>query len=198
MFTGLIQDVGTITAMRKTARDATLTIRAKNLRMDTLKLGASVCCNGICLTVLSKTKDSFTVAASNETLIRTTLGAWTKGAPVNLERSLRLGDELGGHLVFGHVDAVAQCTGVKREGESYRFSFKINKKWLRFIAPKGSIAINGVSLTVNEVKGDSFGVNIIPITLKKTGFGKLAKGEQVNIEIDMLARYVANLKGVRL
>ncbi|MBI3419624.1 MAG: riboflavin synthase [Proteobacteria bacterium] len=191
MFTGLIRDLGIVASTRKTVYDALITIKTKKLPADTLALGASICCNGVCVTVSSRDKKQFTVLASGETISKTTLGDWDKGTLVNLEPSLRMGDELDGHLVFGHVDGVAECVSIKEEGESKRFSFRAPDGLMPYIASKGSVAIDGVSLTVNEVEKNVFGVNIIPHTLQHTRFGHLAKGKKVNIEIDMLARYVA-------
>lgn len=193
MFTGLIRDLGIVASTRKTVYDALITIKTKKLPADTLALGASICCNGVCLTVSSRDKKQFTAMASAETLSKTTLGDWDKGTLVNLEPSLRVGDELGGHLVFGHADGVGECVSIKEEGESKRFSIRAPAELMPTIASKGSVAVDGVSLTVNEVEGNVFGVNIIPHTLAHTRFGHLARGKKVNIEIDMLARYVARL-----
>ncbi len=198
MFTGLIQDLGTVAAVEKTASDMRLTIAAKSLPMEGLILGSSIACNGVCLTVTALKGPEFTVEASAETLAKTTLGSVAKGARINLERPLRMGDELGGHIVSGHVDGVGVCTAIKPEGESHRFSFKAPSELLPFIAPKGSITLDGVSLTVNEVQGSIFGVNIIPFTYAGTRFGKMQEGDKVNIEIDMLARYIARLQGFML
>jgi riboflavin synthase len=143
--------------------------------------------------VVDKGPGWFAVEASAETLACTTLGAWREGTPVNLERPLRIGDELGGHIVLGHVDSTARVLDTKPEGDSVRFRFAAPGGMARFIAPKGSIALDGVSLTVNEVDGAEFGVNIIPHTLRVTSFGSLGVGAMVNLEVDMLARYVARL-----
>ncbi|HQT76713.1 MAG TPA: riboflavin synthase, partial [Rhodopila sp.] len=148
---------------------------------------------GCCLTAVEIGPDWFAVDASAETLAHTKLGAWTVGARVNLERSLRVGDELGGHLVSGHVDGVGTAVSATPENASTRWVFRVPPELARFIAAKGSVAIDGVSLTVNEVQGDTFGVNIIPHTAAVTGFGTMQPGDPVNIEIDMLARYVARL-----
>ena len=156
-------------------------------------LGASIACSGCCLTAVDFGADWFAVDASAETLAHTKLGTWTVGSRVNLERSLRVGDELGGHLVSGHVDGVGTALSATPENASTRWVFHVPHDISRFIAVKGSVAIDGVSLTVNEVRGDTFGVNIIPHTASVTGFGTLQPNDPVNIEIDTLARYVARL-----
>lgn len=191
MFTGLITDVGRVAAVERCG-DTRFTI-ATAFDMDTVDLGASIACNGVCLTVVEKDRGRFVIDASAETLSKTTLAAWMEGTPVNLERSLRLGDELGGHLVYGHVDGVGEVVAVRPEGDSTRWTFRAPDALARFIAPKGSIAVDGVSLTVNEVDGATFGVNIIPHTRARTTFGSLREGDRVNLEVDMLARYVARL-----
>jgi riboflavin synthase len=197
MFTGLIRDIGVILESRKTASDAHFTIETR-LPQTALTDGASICCNGVCLTVTESAPGRFTTMASHETLSKTNLSTWEKGSRINLEPSLRMGDELGGHLVFGHVDNLGECVGVKDDGESKRFSIRVPGDILPFIASKGSVTINGVSLTVNEIQGSVFGVNIIPHTLEKTCFADVKPGSKVNIEIDMLARYVARLAGFNL
>jgi riboflavin synthase len=161
-------------------------------------MGASIACSGVCMTVVDKGtgKDSwFAVTASGETLSKTTIAGWKTGDPVNLERPMRVGDEFGGHIVSGHVDGAAEVRHMTPEGESTRFTFEAPAALAKFIAPKGSIALDGVSLTVNEVDGTRFGVNIIPHTAKVTTFGKLKPGSKVNLEIDLMARYVARLVG---
>jgi riboflavin synthase len=164
--------------------------------VDEIALGASIACSGPCLTVIAIEPGVFTVEASAETLARTTLGEWTEGTPVNLERALRLGDELGGHLVSGHVDGVAQLVERRPEGDSIRFTIEAPAELARYIAPKGSVALDGVSLTVNEVEGARFGVNIIPYTLAHTSLGEARPGHRLNLEIDTIARYVARLLDV--
>ncbi|WP_119678588.1 riboflavin synthase [Indioceanicola profundi] len=196
MFTGLITDVGRVAAVEQRG-DTRLTIETR-FDMDTVELGASIACNGVCLTVVEKGPDRFAVDVSGETLSKTTVGSWTVGTPVNLERSLRFGDELGGHLVYGHVDGVLEVLGVKPEGGSHRWTFHAPEHLARFIAPKGSVALDGVSLTVNEVEGAVFGVNIIPHTAEKTSFGTLKPGDRMNLEVDMLARYVERMLGARI
>ena len=182
---------------------STLIGKKRNLRIgcarpaDTIEIGASIACNGICLTVLETGSDQgrswFEVSASAETLAKTTLGAWQPGWRINLEPALRVGDELGGHIVSGHVDGVGEITGIRAEGGSHRLTIRAPGALARFIAPKGSIAVDGISLTVNEVNGANFGVNIIPHTWAVTSLGLASAGAKVNLEIDLLARYVARL-----
>ncbi len=191
MFTGIITHVGRVAAIER-AGDTRFTI-ASDLDTAQVPLGASIACNGVCLTVIDRAADWFAVQASGETLDRTTLGGWREGTPVNLERSLRLGDELGGHLVFGHVDGVARVVAVVPVGDSRRLDFEAPAEFARFLAVKGSVALDGVSLTVNEVAGARFSINIIPHTQQCTTFGTLTPGHPVNFEVDMLARYVARL-----
>jgi riboflavin synthase len=195
MFTGIVTALGSvraIAALGETA-DMRLTIAAPWSDTASIPLGASISCSGCCLTAVGVGADWFAADASAETLRRTTLGRWETGTSVNLERSLRLGDELGGHLVSGHVDGVGEVLSAAPEHGSMRFAFRVPSDLARFIAIKGSIAVDGVSLTVNEVTDDTFGVNIIPHTASVTSFGKLRPGDAVNIEVDMLARYVARL-----
>lgn len=195
MFTGLITDIGEVLEIRQPG-DTWMKI-ACAYDPCTIAEGASICCSGACLTALERETDNgrawFSVEVSQETLDKTTLGTWKAGTRVNLERSLCLGDELGGHLVSGHVDGVGVITDIRPEGASRRFQFRAPDDLARFIAPKGSIALNGTSLTVNEVSGAEFGVNLIPHSLEVTTWGDAEVGDQINIEIDMLARYVARL-----
>jgi riboflavin synthase len=191
MFTGIITDIGTVRSVKK-AGDTRFEI-ATAYDLATVDLGASIACNGCCLTVIEKGPNWFAIQASAETLSRTTLGEWTEGTRVNLERALKIGDELGGHIVSGHVDGLGEILSVTPEGDSKRFRFRVPSALARFVAPKGSVAIDGTSLTVNEVEGECFGVNIIPHTQVVTTWGALRPGQRVNIEIDMLARYVARL-----
>ena len=191
MFTGIVSDIGTVRALERPG-DLRLTI-ATAYDPASIALGASIACSGVCLTVIAVAAGAFTVSASAETLACTTLGDWRVGQRVNLERALRVGDELGGHFVFGHVDAVATIRAITPEGESRRFVFEAPGPLARYLAPKGSVALDGVSLTVNEVEADRFGVNLIPHTLTATTFGEARPGDRVNLEIDMLARYVARL-----
>jgi riboflavin synthase len=193
MFTGIVTDVGRVRAVEP-GGDTRFAI---STAYDTVEmaLGASVACAGVCLTVVDKAEGWFAVQASAETLSCTTLGGWREGTSVNLERALRLGDELGGHIVSGHVDAVAEIVDRRPEGDSFRFVFEVPKGYEHAVAAKGSVALDGVSLTVNEVDGRRFGVNIIPHTQAKTTFGQARTGDRVNLEIDLLARYVARLLG---
>jgi riboflavin synthase len=193
MFTGIIAAIGELRAIRP-GGDTTFTIGTK-LDLGDLALGASVACSGVCLTVIERGDDWFAVQASAETLARATLKDWRVGTKINLERALKAGDELGGHLVSGHVDAMAEIVERRAEGDSQRFSFRVPDALAAAIASKGSVALDGVSLTVNEVQGNRFGVNIIPHTLAQTTFGAAKVGDHVNFEIDMLARYVARLLG---
>jgi riboflavin synthase len=191
MFTGIITDIGTVRAVRK-AGDTRFEITT-GYDLGTVDMGASIACNGCCLTVIEKGPDWFAIQASAETLSKTTLGDWATGTRINLERALKIGDELGGHIVSGHVDGLGEIVSITPEGGSQRFRFRVPNELARFIAPKGSVAIDGTSLTVNEVEGNVFGVNIIPHTQSVTTWGTMKVGQRVNIEIDMLARYVARL-----
>jgi riboflavin synthase len=193
MFTGIITDIGALREIRP-GGDTTFVI---GTALDTrdLALGASVACAGVCLTVIDRGADWFAVQASAETLARSTLKDWRVGRRINLERALKAGDELGGHLVSGHVDALAEIVERRAEGDSQRFSFRVPDAYAASVAPKGSVALDGVSLTVNEVQGNRFGVNIIPHTLAQTTFGAAQVGDKVNFEVDTLARYVARLLG---
>jgi riboflavin synthase len=198
MFTGIVTDVGEVTGVVPggSTGDLRFTI-ATRYDMASVALGASICCSGCCLTVTTKGEADgrgwFTVDVSGESLSKTTLGTWKVGRHINLERSLKLGDELGGHLVYGHVDGVGRIVSMTPEGGSLRFVFETPEALAGYIAPKGSVAIDGVSLTVNEVEGTRFGINIIPHTQAETTFGTAKPGDPVNLEADMLARYVARL-----
>jgi len=195
MYTGIVTDLGRVLSVERLG-DTRLTI-ATHYDAASIDIGASIACSGCCLTVTDKSgggKDSwFAATFSAETRALTTLGDWKVGDRVNLERSLKLGDELGGHLLMGHVDGTAEIVDIKPEGDSKRFVFRAPKELMRFIAPKGAIALDGASLTVNEVDGVRFGVNVIPHTAKVTTFGRAKIGNRVNLEVDMLARYVARL-----
>jgi len=190
MFTGIVTDVGRVRSVRDTNRDRRFEIET-GFDLASLDIGASVSHAGCCLTVVEKGQDWFAVEVSGETLSLTTLGDWAPGWRVNLERAARLGDELGGHIVSGHVDGVGEVLSVDIEGGSHRVRIRVPSPLHRFIAPKGSITVEGVSLTVNEVEGDVFGVNLIPHTWEVTTLGELKAGGRVNLEIDMLARYLA-------
>jgi riboflavin synthase len=196
MFTGIVSALGTVREItpQGAGHDMRLVIAAPWPDTGAIALGASIACSGCCLTAVEVGADYFSVDASSETLSCTTLGTWRVGSRVNLERSLRMGDELGGHLVSGHVDGVGTVLSVQPEAGSLRFRFRAPNGLARFIAPKGSVAIEGVSLTVNEVEGDVFGVNIIPHTAEVTTFSSFTAGQAVNLEIDLLARYVARLR----
>ena len=194
MFTGIVTDIGQIRHIEK--RGDTHIVIATHYDAATIDIGASIACSGVCLTVVergSAAEHWFSVTASGETLSKTAIGSWKPGDAVNLERPLRLGDELGGHIVSGHVDGVATITEMHDDGESRRIRFRAPPDLMRFIAPKGSVALDGVSLTVNEVEKTEFGVNLIPHTLAVTTFGRAAIGSKVNLEVDLLARYVARL-----
>ena len=195
MFTGIITDIGTVRAVTLSG-DTRFDI-GTSYDLETVAIGASISCNGCCLTVIAKGAGWFAVEASAETLSTTTLANWREGTRINLERALKIGDELGGHIVSGHVDGLGEIVHVIPEGGSRRFSFRAAPELARFIAPKGSVAIDGTSLTVNEVESNVFGVNIIPHTQSVTIWGEARVGQSVNIEIDMLARYVARLTEYR-
>ncbi|WP_411958177.1 riboflavin synthase [Paracoccus homiensis] len=193
MFTGIITDIGTVQAVEQKG-DMTARI-ACHYDMAGVDMGASIACDGVCLTVVAKGQDWFDVDISAETISKTNIGMqhWQPGRRLNLERALKVGDELGGHIVSGHVDGVATLTAMTDEGDSVRLTFTAPAALARFIAPKGSVALNGTSLTVNEVQGDSFGINLIPHTQQVTTWGDVAVGDVINLEIDTLARYVARL-----
>jgi len=190
MFTGIVTDIGRVRKVEQTARDRRYEIETA---WDTagIDLGASISHAGCCLTVTEKGPGWFAVEVSGETLSKTTLGGWGEGDRVNLERAAKLGDELGGHIVSGHVDGLGRVVSVTPEGGSHRIAIDAPEPLHRFIAPQGSITVDGVSLTVNAVEGRTFGVNIIPHTWEATTLGRLKPGDAVNLEIDMLARYLA-------
>ncbi len=202
MFTGIVSDIGTIERVQSEG-DTRVRI-ATSYDPDTIDLGASIACSGVCLTVIDKgTADThwFDVQVSGETIARTARDQWTPGRRLNLERAMKLGDELGGHIVTGHVDGIAEVIGICPEGDSHRIGFAVPAALAPFIAPKGSITIDGVSLTVNTVEdhGDTthFSVNLIPHTQAVTTLGALAQGQMVNIEIDVLARYLQRMEHYR-
>jgi riboflavin synthase len=190
MFTGIVTDIGTVREVRDTNRDRRFEIETA-YDLSTIDIGASISHSGCCLTVVDKGDGWFAVEASAETLGASTAGEWKVGRKVNLERAARAGDELGGHIVSGHVDGVGQVLSIEVEGGSHRIRIRAPRPLHRYIAPKGSIGVEGVSLTVNEVEDDVFGVNIIPHTWDVTTLGSLQVGSKVNLEIDMLARYLA-------
>jgi riboflavin synthase len=191
MFTGIITDLGRVRSL--SPGGATRIVIETKYDSASIGHGVSIACSGVCLSVVDKGPGWFAVEASAETLSRSTIGGWRPGSPVNLERPLKLGDELGGHMVAGHVDGVGETLERRPDGASLRFRFRAPPELARFIASKGSIAVDGVSLTVNEAEGADFGVNIIPVTRRETSFGGLAAGDRVNLEIDLLARYLARL-----
>ena len=194
MFTGIVTDMGEILALKQ---EGDLNARIGTAYdIDTIDIGASISCDGVCLTVIavgSEPTNWFDVQISAESVSKTNLGTWAVGRTVNLERALKVGDELGGHIVSGHVDGLAKVTHVEDEGDSTRVTLETPADLARFIAPKGSVTLNGTSLTVNEVEGNSFGINFIPHTKAVTTWGRVAVGDDVNLEIDTLARYVARL-----
>jgi riboflavin synthase len=197
MFTGIVTDIGTVAARNGT------TIRiASHYDPASVTLGASIACDGCCLTVTSLENERegalFEVNVSNETASRTTLGTWKTGTRVNLERSLSVGSELGGHLMTGHIDGLARVKEMTEDGDSVRYVLEAPQEFAPFIAAKGSVALNGVSLTVNEVDGTRFGVNIIPYTLTHTTWGDRKPGDLINLEVDLLARYVERIAAGRL
>ncbi|MCC6919742.1 MAG: riboflavin synthase [Alphaproteobacteria bacterium] len=196
MFTGIITDRGRVRAISKPA-DTLIEIET-SYDVARIAIGASIACSGPCLTVVRRGVTDgqgwFAVEASAETLSKTTLEDWRVGTPINLERALKVGDELGGHIVSGHVDGVGRVASITPEGGSWRFKFDAPAELMRYIAQKGSIAVDGVSLTVNEVEGITFGVNIIPHTFAETTFGRMTQGQRINLEIDTLARYVDRIR----
>lgn len=199
MFTGIVTDVGEVVSAEQRG-DLRLNIRT-GYDLSTVALGASISCSGVCLTVVDKGDDWFAVDVSAETVSRTARDMWREGARLNLERSLRMGDELGGHIVTGHVDSVGEVTGVSREGDSTRIGVRVDQSLAPAIAQKGSICLDGVSLTVNEVSdsgdGTHFAVNIIPHTAQETTLGELTQGRQLNVEIDVIARYIDRMLATR-
>jgi riboflavin synthase len=194
MFTGIVTDIGEIITLTPggQAGDRRFVVRTRH-DMKPVAIGASIACCGCCLTVIEKGSDWFAVEVSGESLAKTHLGDWKIGSRINLELSLKVGDELGGHLVYGHVDGVGKVVAMTPEGGSVRFTFEAPSDLARFVAAKGSVAIDGISLTVNEVAGNRFGVNVISHTQAVTTLGQAKIGQPVNLEVDMLARYVARL-----
>lgn len=195
MFTGIVADIGTIREIEK--RGDTRARIETAFDVDTIDLGASIACDGVCLTVIASGRDGsqnwFDVEYSGETLSKTNLGDWAEGHRINLERALRLGDELGGHIVSGHVDGLADILALEEIGDSTKITLKAPNALAKFIAPKGSVTLNGTSLTVNEVDREDFTINLIPHTKAVTNWGQVQAGQKINLEIDTLARYVARL-----
>jgi riboflavin synthase len=196
MFTGIITDIGELAARQ----GGQLAIRC-SYAADSIAIGASISCDGACLTATEVSRAGngslFKVDVSNETLSKTTLGDWQPGQRINLERALKAGDELGGHIVAGHVDGVARIVAIRPDGQSQRFSLETSRDLARFIARKGSVALDGISLTVNEVDRDRFGINVIPHTLTHTTWSAKKPGDRVNLEVDVFARYVARAMELR-
>jgi riboflavin synthase len=195
MFTGIVTDIGTVRSAQQRG-DLRLVIET-SYDLDTVDLGASISCSGVCLTVVDKGDDWFAVDVSGETQSKTAADHWREGAKLNLERALRLGDELGGHIVTGHVDAVAEVVDTRSDGDSQRIDISLAADLAPMIAPKGSITLDGVSLTVNEVREDRFSVNIIPHTAQHTTLGGVMPGQQLNVEVDVLARYIDRMLAAR-
>ncbi len=192
MFTGLVQDIGTLRSIKGNDNSKRIEVEVSD-RFTSVQIGASICCSGCCLSVVEKTKNSLFFDVSAETLNKTTIGSWEVTTRINLETSLRMGDEMGGHIVSGHIDTTAELLSVEKQGESYRLEISIPEGYAHYIASKGSIALDGVSLTINEVNQAHFGVNIIPHTWANTTIGERKAGDRFNLEVDMLARYVARM-----
>jgi riboflavin synthase len=197
MFTGIVSDLGEIIEVHEKAENLRRITIGCSYNPDSIEIGASIACSGTCLTVVERglkgNRAFFAVDAAAETLRLTTAGAWRHGTKLNLERALRLGDELGGHMVSGHVDGLAELVARDEFLDSAALTFRVPAELARFIAPKGSVALDGVSFTVNEVKGNTFSVLLIPHTLKVTTFGSLQVGARVNLEVDQMARYAGRL-----
>ncbi len=201
MFTGIVTDVGEVVGAQERAEGLRRLTIACGYDRATIAIGASIACGGVCMTAVATgtegARDTFSVDAAAETLRLTTVGRWREGTRLNLERSLKIGDELGGHLVSGHVDGLAEVVSSEDLAEMARFTLRVPKALARFIAPKGSVALDGVSLTVNDVADDQFSVLIIPHTLSVTTVGLLKQGDQINLEVDVMARYAARLMETR-
>ena len=197
MFTGLVEGVGRLDARESRGGDARLRIAAGTLPFDGVRLGESIAVNGVCLTVVAFDGDGFEADASNETLALTTLGALPVGAALNLERAMRPDDRLGGHLVSGHVDGVGRVLRIEPDARAQRWMFAAPRPLLRYVAQKGSVCVDGVSLTVNAVDGDGFEVALVPHTVAHTAFARTAVGDAVNLEVDLVARYVERLLTTR-
>ncbi|HEX3677385.1 MAG TPA: riboflavin synthase [Sphingomicrobium sp.] len=200
MFTGIVTDVGTVRSAQQRG-DLRLVIET-GYDLDSIEMGASIACSGTCLTVVDKGDDWFAVDVSAETLSKTAPGRWIEGARLNLERSLRLGDEIGGHILAGHVDSVGEVVRIRAEGDSKRVEISVRRSLGSMIAAKGSVALDGVSMTINEVRDGEdgttrFSVNVIPHTAQHTTLGELVKGRQLNVEVDVLARYIDRMLTAR-
>jgi riboflavin synthase len=197
MFTGIITDIGEVAAVEPRAQGLARLAITCGYDPDSITVGASIACSGVCLTVVARGKEGnrgwFAVEAAAETLRLTTVGSWRRGTRINLERALKIGDELGGHIVAGHADGLATVLRRGDSSDTARFTLRLPQQLARFIAPKGSVALDGVSLTVNEAAGDTFSLLIIPHTLKVTTLGLLRAGDAVNLEVDLMARYAARL-----
>jgi riboflavin synthase len=197
VFTGIVTDIGDVIAVEPRAEGLVRVKIVCSYDPDSIDIGASIACSGVCLTVVARDKETgrgwFAVDAAAETLRVTTIGGWRKGTRINLERALKVGDELGGHMVAGHADGAATVTAREDLTDMACLRLRVPAELARFIAPKGSVALDGVSLTVNEVSGDTFSVLIIPHTLKVTTLGFVAAGDRVNLEVDLIARYAARL-----
>ncbi len=194
MFTGIITHIGTVANIDKSGGDWKLFIQS-SIAVDEIPVGASIACSGCCLTVIDKAPGWFAFNVSGETLSKTVIGKWSTGTRVNLEKAMKLGDELGGHIVTGHVDGLAVIESIKAEGDSHRLKISVPHAFALYMAPKGSVCLDGISLTVNEVEGNVFGVNIIPHTWTQTTLGEKNVGDSLNMEVDLLARYVARQMG---
>lgn len=193
MFTGIIESEGKLKKIEAVNGDYRMTIQVGKMSLDDVKIGDSIACNGVCLTAIALESDAYVADVSAETLNVTTLGKLQLGSPVNLEKALRLQDRLGGHLVSGHVDGVGEVVAIEQDARSWRYQLRAPKKLSRYIAAKGSICINGISLTVNHVDGDLFDVNIVPHTRQETTIRTFEVGTQVNLEVDLLARYIERM-----
>ena len=197
MFTGIVEDVGKVKEIRTKAKEVVFTIQVKNIDAGEIALGESIAVNGTCLTVISSGKNNFTVEASHETLKRTNLSKLKVGSRVNLERAVKLGARLGGHIVNGHVDGIGKVDSIEKRGKSIEIWFSLSEGLSKYVVEKGSIAVDGVSLTVNAVTGNRFSVNIIPYTQEATIFAELKRGDPVNIECDIIGKYVEKFVAVR-
>ena len=193
MFTGIITALGRLSALDHKADGGARVTIATPWDCSAIDLGASIACNGVCLTVVARDADHFSVDVSEESLAITSLKTWQLGSAINLERALAMGDELGGHIVSGHVDGLAEIISIHQDGDSYRVLLEAPQQLAPMIAPKGSVALDGVSLTVNEVDGNRFGIMVIPHTWSHTTFSQIQAGDKINLEVDMLARYVARI-----